>query len=421
MPMVVFKSLIALKYTDKFRREQQIASLYWMGFFWSASTIILVSTLPLFLTNVLKLRHMHIGAIEGFVVFLSFVTKVFVGMASDLLQDRRPFILLGSFLGLITRPIIPLSASVMGIFCGRSLDRISKGMRASPVDAFLADLSSSDDYGQVYGLKYAFSQAGAVTGASFAMLLIKIYADNLQVIFWISCIPSLIAFVIGLVTFGVVVPKFKKNDKSFTSIKVFSLSQIKKLSFNFWAISLVATFLMMSRFSEVFLVFRARDLGFKDFHVPIIFIIIDFVQIFVAITFGKLSDYQICRKRLVFFGMMLFVFTHYLFYQTHNTWSFILGIICIGVHMGITQGGLKAIIATYTKTSIRGCAFSVFNLMCGVGILLGNFAAGCLSEAYGLKYIFLFGVACSFLAAIGVALLIVYEKSCDSQSVVLSP
>ena len=90
--------------------------------------------------------------------------------------------------------------------------------------------------------------------------------------------------------------------------------------------------------------------------------------------------------------------------------GFVVGIFCVGVHMGMTQGSLKAIIASYTKASLRGAAFSVFNFMCGLGILFSNILAGYVADVYGLKYIFLIGVLFSFLSCFGLMLLIAYER-----------
>lgn len=56
----------------------------------------------------------------------------------------------------------------------RFLDRVGKGLRASPRDALIADVTPEDRRGAAHGLHRAFDHAGAVVGPLVAAALLKV-------------------------------------------------------------------------------------------------------------------------------------------------------------------------------------------------------------------------------------------------------
>jgi len=52
------------------------------------------------------------------------------------------------------------------------------------------------------------------------------------------------------------------------------------------------------------------------------------------------------------------------------------GVVLWGVHLGLTQGVIAALIADVAPGELRGTAFGVFNLVSGVVLLAGSAAAG---------------------------------------------
>ena len=72
-----------------------------------------------------------------------------------------------------------------------------------------------------------------------------------------------------------------------------------------------------------------------------------------------------------------------------------------GLHMGLTQGLLSALIADAAPADLRGTAFGVFNLVSGVFLLLASSLAGLLWTAYGPGLTFVAGAAFTMVAAAG--------------------
>jgi MFS family permease len=70
-----------------------------------------------------------------------------------------------------------------------------------------------------------------------------------------------------------------------------------------------------------------------------------------------------------------------------------LGVAVWGLHMGFTQGILAAMVSETAPSSLRGTAFGVFNLACGLCVLLASALAGWLWDRLGASTTFLAGAA----------------------------
>ena len=54
-----------------------------------------------------------------------------------------------------------------------------------------------------------------------------------------------------------------------------------------------------------------------------------------------------------------------------------------GVHMGLTQGVLAALVAEAAPADLRGTAFGLFNLVSGIALLIASALAGWLWDVFG--------------------------------------
>jgi len=75
-----------------------------------------------------------------------------------------------------------------------------------------------------------------------------------------------------------------------------------------------------------------------------------------------------------------------------------------GLHMGLTQGLLAALVARHAPEDLRGSAFGLFNLASGVALLVASVLAGLLWDAWGPRSTFLAGAAFTAVAWVGLAL-----------------
>jgi MFS family permease len=69
--------------------------------------------------------------------------------------------------------------------------------------------------------------------------------------------------------------------------------------------------------------------------------------------------------------------------------------------MGLTQGLLAALVAGSAPADLRGTAFGVFNLVCGIALLVASALAGWLWDAFGPALTFYAGAAFTAIAWLG--------------------
>ena len=77
------------------------------------------------------------------------------------------------------------------------------------------------------------------------------------------------------------------------------------------------------------------------------------------------------------------------------------GVALWGLHMGLTQGLLAALVAAAAPEDLRGTAFGIFNLVCGIALLVASGLAGWLWDAHGPRFTFYAGAAFTAIAWAG--------------------
>lgn len=149
--------------------------------------------LPVFLVSVLGTSALAVGLIEGVAEATASITKVSSGVLSDWLGRPKPLGVLGYGLAALTKPLFPLATSAAWILAARFVDRIGKGIRGAPRDAFVADSSPPEVRGAAFGLRQSLDSVGAFLGPLAAVALMGLLANHVRTVFWIAAIPAFAA------------------------------------------------------------------------------------------------------------------------------------------------------------------------------------------------------------------------------------
>lgn len=377
-----------------------LRGIAWMSFLWSVSSLMVFSILPAFLVDELKIGHAHIGIIEGLAISSSFASKFFSGVLSDILKRRKPLIMLGTIMTAIIKPAFALSSGAYTMFGIRLLDRLSKGIRSAPAEALIADLSESGRYATNFGMRQSLYIAGEVVGALLAILLMLISQNNYRLIFALASIPAIMATLL-LWLWVRPNPSSHPRHKAKSPYQKITYTNLKSFSPAFWWLMVALFFLMLARFSEAFLTLKAKETGWSVAYLPIIFIVSNIVYACVAIPAGEYAD-KTSRKFMLAIGLCIGIAAQAVLSYVSTLVGVVFGIVLVGLHMGATQGLMRALIAQSTPPELRGTAFSVFFVISGVAIFLGNTIAGRLSHTFGLYATFLAG---ALFTALSVAIL----------------
>jgi MFS family permease len=154
--------------------------------------------LPIFLASVLGAGAMALGLIEGVAESTAALLKVASGIWTDRARRRKPLVVAGYSLSGIMRPFIGLAAAWPAVLALRFADRVGKGLRTSPRDALIADVTDATARGTAYGFHRAMDHAGAVLGPLVAAVLLKLAGLPLRQVFLLSAIPAVAVLVVLL-------------------------------------------------------------------------------------------------------------------------------------------------------------------------------------------------------------------------------
>ncbi|MDH5557751.1 MAG: MFS transporter [Alphaproteobacteria bacterium] len=336
------------------------------------------SLLPLFLVTQMGVGALAVGLIEGVAEATASIVKIFSGALSDRLGKRKLLALAGYGLAALTKPIFPLAATAGWVFFARFTDRIGKGIRGAPRDALVADLTPPELRGAAYGLRQALDTIGAFAGPLLAIVLMIAFAGDMRAVFWIAAIPAFAAVLV----LALAVRDPPLNPDRAIRRNPLRMEAMRNLGRDFWILVLVAGFLMLPRFSEAFLLLRGGEGALTLAFVPLVLVAMNAAYSLTAYPAGRLSD-RMGRRGLLAGGYVVLMLADILLALAGGAAAVLGGAVLWGIHMGMTQGILAALVADTAPADTRGTAFGVFHMVGGICLLLASVIAGALWQAIG--------------------------------------
>jgi len=343
------------------------------------------SLLPLFMVTTLGTSALLVGFIEGLAQSTALIVKIFSGMLSDYLGKRKWLAVTGYALGAFTKPVFALASSIELVFTARLLDRVGKGIRGTPRDAMVADLTPPELRGAAFGLRQSLDSIGAFVGPLLAVGLMLLWANDFRAVFWVAVIPGILSVL--LLAFGISEPDTCSTTKRTNPLV---MANLKRLNNQYWWVVCIGSVFTLARFSEAFLVLRAQDSGVPITYIPLIIVLMNIIYALSAYPFGHLSDH-ISRYKLLGYGLLMLICAD-IALAINGHWSvLLLGVVFWGLHMGLTQGILAALVADVAPQDLRGTAFGFFNLASGIALFAASIIAGWLWDSVGASATFLMG------------------------------
>jgi MFS family permease len=371
--------------------------LGFVSLFMDISSEMIHSLLPVFLVSALGASTLFVGLIEGIAAAAALITKVFSGVLSDYLGRRKVLVGIGYALAALTKPVFAIAPSVGWVMAARLTDRVGKGIRGAPRDAWLSDITPARVRGASYGLRQSLDTVGAFVGPLLAILLMTLFANNIRTVFWFAVIPAVIAVVILWV--GVKEPEQAKPTEAHRRMPI-QRADLALLGGAYWGTVLVGGILTLARFSEAFLVLRAVDVGLSLTLVPVVLVVMNIAYAAVSYPAGRLSD-RIGRHSLLASGFIVLAVADLVLATASSVGWVMIGVMLWGLHMGLTHGVLAALVADQSPARLRGTAFGIFNLISGIALLLASLLAGWLWGRYGAPVTFYAGAIVSVIALPG--------------------
>ncbi len=354
------------------------------------------SLLPIFLVSVLGASATAVGILEGVAEALVLVVKMVSGTLSDWLGKRKALALAGYGLAALTKPLFPLADSFAVVFIARALDRIGKGIRGAPRDALVTDLTPAPLRGASFGLRQSLDTLGALAGPLAASLLMVASGGSFRLVFWIAVLPA----VLSVVVLAVLVREPEGAPLAREMRPRLAWSELRRFTRAFWGVVAIGGVLTLARFSEAFLVLRAQGLGLGVDYVPLVLVVMNLVYAASAYPAGRLSD-RVERRSVLAAGTLALVVADIVLGVASGAGGLIAGVALWGLHMGLSQGLLAALVADAAPEDRRGTAFGLFNLVSGVVLLAASVIAGVLWDRIGAPATFYAGASFAALAFLG--------------------
>lgn len=375
-----------------------IWALGFVSLLMDTSSEIVHGLLPVFLISVLGASYSMVGLIEGVGEASSLIIKVFSGPLSDWWGKRKPLVLLGYSMGAISKPLFALAPTPLLVLGARLFDRTGKGIRGAPRDALVADTAPPELRGEAFGLRQSLDTVGAFLGPLLAILLMSLTNGNYRLIFWIAVVPGILSVIVLI--FGVKEPEEKHTQEQ----KRLSWNSVREFRFVFWMVVVAGAIFQLARFSEAFLILRAQNLGLSLSLAPAILVAMNIVYSISAYPIGWLSD-RIRREWLLLAGILVLILSDLILGFGNNLTHVFAGVILWGLHMGLTQGILAALVADTSPQPLRGTAYGLFNLFSAIALLLASGIAGVLWDKFGPQTTFITsaGFALSGMIVLGLA------------------
>lgn len=345
------------------------------------------SLLPLFMVTTLGASVIIIGFIEGVAEATALMLKVFSGVISDYVGKRKGLALLGYGLSALSKPLFALAASSAMILSARMMDRVGKGIRGAPRDALVADVTPAEIRGAAYGLRQALDTLGAFLGPLIAVALMLLWNNDFQLIFWMAVIPALLS--LALLGFGLKEPTSPVIEKRHNPLRRERLQQLPSA---YWWVVILGGIFTLARFSEAFLVLRAQQMAIPLFAIPLVMVAMNIVYGLTAYPFGAMSD-RMSHSKILQWGLVVLIAADTVLALSSHWGAVLAGVALWGIHMGMTQGLLAAMVAHTAPAELRGTAFGMFNLVSGVALLFASLSAGILWQTWGAASTFYAGAA----------------------------
>ena len=390
-----------------------VIALALVSLFTDISSEMIYPLVPAFLTTVLGVGALAVGAIEGAAESIAALLKFGSGWWSDRLTRRKPLVVAGYLIASCLRPLIGLATGAGQVLAIRMGDRVGKGIRSAPRDAMLADAVSPSERGRAFGFHRSADHLGAVIGPLVAFALLQWGAVSLRGVFLLAAIPAAIAMVVLVVMVRERMPgnEMMKEDRAGGAIFVTGgdpatvASPASPLGRRFYAYIGVLLLFTLGNSSDAFLLLRARDLGVRAPLIPILWAALHVVKSLSSMPAGALSD-RVGRRGLIVAGWLVYAAVYLGFARAEGLGMAWLLFLIYGVYFGLTEGVEKALVADLVSPASRGRAFGWYNLALGVGALPASLVFGAIWDRWGAPTAFTLGASMAGLAAVSLVFVV---------------
>jgi MFS family permease len=371
----------------RFGVHPDVLKLGLVSFLTDLSSEMIFSVFAIFFTTVAGASAALLGLVEGLADLSASSLNYYAGWLSDRTGKRKIFALAGYGFSTLAKVILLFSNSIAGLTVFRVIERLGKGFRGPPRDAWLSAVADKSSRGYAFGVHKALDKSGAVLGPLVAYGLLSWLGDGAstyQILFWVAMVPAVL---------GVIALSLVKDQPAPQRLRENMLQTWQSLSPGFKRYLISAGIFSLAYFSFGFLMLRAHNVGFSVKDTVLLYAMFNIACVIAAPLIGKLSD-RVGRPKMIMLGYATYLVMSLGFAFASTQWAIVVLFILYGVFYAIDEAQNKAFIADL-ETERRASAIGLYNFLTGAVYLPASLIAGAL---------WLLNPASAFLLAAGLAL-----------------
>lgn len=372
---------------NRFGVYPDVLKLGLVSFLTDLSSEMIFSVFAIFFTTLAGASAALLGLVEGLADLSASSLNYYAGWLSDRTGQRKIFALAGYGFSTLAKVILLVSSSITGLTVFRVIERLGKGFRGPPRDAWLSAVADKGSRGYAFGVHKALDKSGAVLGPLVAYALLSWLgygASTYRALFWVALVPAVLA---------VVALSLVKDQAAPARPRENMLQTWQSLSPGFKRYLISAGVFSLAYFSFGFLMLRAHSVGFSVKDTVLLYAMFNIACVIAAPLIGKLGD-SVGRPKMIMLGYAVYFVMSLGFAFASTQLEIIVLFILYGVFYAIDEAQNKAFIVDL-EAERRASAIGLYNFVTGVIYLPASLIAGAL---------WLLNPASTFLLAAGLAL-----------------
>jgi len=356
--------------TGKVKLNPEVLKLGLVSFLTDLSSEAIFSVFAVFFTTVAGASSALLGLIEGLADLSASSLNYLAGWLSDRSGKRKAYTLAGYGFSTLAKTILLVSASITSLGAFRVIERLGKGFRGPPRDAWLSSLADPATRGYSFGVHKALDKAGAVFGPLMAYGLLKYLgetASTYRTLFWLAFVPAVLS---------IVLLALMKDQPGQAHERESVRGTWQALSPGFKRFLMPAGLFALGYYSLGFMLLRAHAVGFTVTDTVLLYAMFNAVCVLAAPLVGRLGDH-VGRSLVVLLGYGLFGSINLCLVWATQGWAIIALFALYGVFYAIEDSQSKAFIADL-EPERRATAVGAYNFVTGVLYLPASLVAGAL-------------------------------------------
>jgi len=341
-----------------------------VSFLTDLSSEMIFSVFAIFFTTIAGASAALLGLIEGLADLSASSLQYWAGWMSDRSGKRKVFVIAGYGFSTLAKLILLVSSSLAGLALFRILERLGKGFRGAPRDAWLSSIAGHATRGHAFGVHKALDKSGAVLGPLVAYGLLWWLGESAgtyAILFMLAFVPAVLS---------VVMLTRISEQPATPHVREPVAENWRQLSVGFKRFLWPAGVFALGYFSLGFILLKAHAVGFGVTDIVLLYALFNITCVVFAPWVGKLGD-RVGRRHIVLLGYALYAFINVWLMVASTQWEMLAVFALYGFFYAIDESQSKAFIADL-EPDRRASAMGIYGLVTGSLYLPASLVAGAL-------------------------------------------